>query len=65
MKDDRNVDKISWVGLVPDIFNSLAKTQNFSYKFFKPRDGNWGAINEAGEWNGLIKDLIDDEADPE
>ena len=59
----KNAKKVSWVGLVPDIFNSLAATMNFSYKLSQPRDGNWGAIDEEGSWNGMIRDLIDDVAD--
>ena len=60
---ERNIEKIPWVGLVPDIFNSLAQKLNFSYQLTQPRDGNWGAADENDDWNGMIRDLIDDEAD--
>ena len=63
MITERNIRKVPWIGFVPDIFNSLAIKLNFSYDLSKPRDGKWGAINEHGEWNGLIKDLIDHERD--
>ena len=61
--DARNINKTPWVGLIPDIFNSLARRLNFTYILSNPRDGKWGAVDENGEWNGIIKDLIDDEAD--
>ena len=60
---ERNLKNVPWAGFVPDIFDSLAIKLNFSYELANSRDGKFGAINDNGEWNGLIKDLIDDEAD--
>ena len=59
----RNIDAVPWVGPVPDIFNNLAFMFNFSYELSEPRDGKWGAISQDGEWNGMIRDLIDGVAD--
>ena len=56
--------KYNWAGLVPQIFETLAETLNFTFNLELARDGNWGSQDmETGEWNGLIKDLIDDAAD--
>ena len=48
---------------MPDIFESLAKSLNFTFSLQLSSDGKWGAQEENGEWNGMIKDLIDDLAD--
>ena len=49
--------------LVPDIYNSLARVLNFSYSLSNPKDGKWGAVGQDGEWNGMIRAVMDDEAD--
>ena len=61
----RNINKkYNWVGLVPQIFETLAENLNFTFELEVSRDGNWGAQNKVTrEWNGLIKDVIDDVAD--
>ena len=61
----RNLNKkYNWVGLVPDIFEHLAETYNFTYELFESRDGAWGYFDpETGQWAGIIRDLIDDVAD--
>ena len=61
----RNLKKnFYWTGLVPQVFESLADKLNFTFDLYLSRDGNWGSRNsKTGQWNGLIKDLIDDVAD--
>ena len=50
--------------MIPDIFNSIAKQLNFTYSIAMSRDRNWGSLNkENGEWNGIIRDIVDGEAD--
>ena len=52
------------MGLVPQIFETLAENLNFTFELEQSRDGLWGSQNQqTGEWNGLIKDLIDDVTD--
>jgi len=54
----------TWVGLVPDIFNSMARHLNFTFTLALSRDGAWGSKNAStGKWSGIIGDLIEDEAD--
>ena len=55
--DSRNLAILPWVGIVPDIYQSLAATFNFTYTLAQPRDGKWGAKLESGEWSGIVKDL--------
>ena len=60
----RNMNKkYNWAGLVPDIFESLAASLNFTFSLDLPRDGRWGAEDDAGQWSGIFSDLMDDEAD--
>ena len=61
----KNVNKVyNWVGVVPDIVEYLAESLNFTYDLVLSRDGLWGNYKEErGEWNGIIKDIMDDVAD--
>ena len=36
---------------------------NFTYTLIKPPDGQWGAIQPDGSWNGMVKMLADQEID--
>ena len=49
--------------MVPDIFNSLAVKLNFTYTLQLPRDGKWGRRDAQGRWSGIVRDLVDREAD--
>ncbi|KAK7489127.1 hypothetical protein BaRGS_00019641 [Batillaria attramentaria] len=52
------------VGLSVDLLRVFSRELNFDFDMFEPEDGNWGALDkETGEWNGLIKTLLDREAD--
>ena len=54
----------NWVGMVPDIFEHLAETYNFTYDLFESRDGAWGSYDpQTDQWSGIIRDLIEDVAD--
>jgi len=55
--------KYNWAGVVPDIFESLASSLNFTFSLDLPRDGRWGSEDESGLWSGIFKDLMDDLAD--
>ena len=56
-------EQSKWQGMVPDIFNSLAIKLNFTYTLQLPRDGKWGRRDEHGKWSGIVRDLMDEEAD--
>ena len=36
---------------------------NFSYTLIKPPDGQWGAIQTDGSWNGMVKLLANQDID--
>ena len=61
--DSRNLAGVPWVGYVPDMFQSLARSMNFTFKLAESRDGRWGIIDDSGHWNGIVKDLMEEEAD--
>ena len=46
-----------------DILNQLSKMLNFKFRLFKRFDENWGSIDENGNWNGMVSNLISGEAD--
>ena len=47
-----------------DVLKLLEKKVNFTTSLLKRLDGNWGKFNhENGTWNGMIKSLLDGEAD--
>ena len=59
-----NMNKVKWSGFIPEIYEGLAKMFNFKYQLFKPTDDKWGSFdNLTGNWNGMIRDLLDDKAD--
>jgi hypothetical protein len=60
----RNMNKkYNWAGLVPDIFESMADSLNFTFSLELPRDGRMGSEDIYGQWSGIFRDLIDDVAD--
>ena len=46
-----------------DILIQLSKMLNFKFSLFKRFDENWGSIDENGNWNGMISNLVSGEAD--
>ena len=51
-------------GLCVDLLHRLASDIGFNYDLFEVKDQKWGGRNKlTGEWNGLVKALLEDEAD--
>ena len=62
--DKRNINKIPWEGIIPDIYEGLAHILNFTFSLYQPKDGKFGNFNEtSGKWNGLIREIQEDRAD--
>ena len=60
----RNINKISWSGMCPEIYESLAENLNFSFALVMPKDRQFGSYNSAGKsWNGAIRELTEGVAD--
>ena len=51
-------------GECQDILGLFSAILNFNIQQFKRIDGEWGTLNkETGEWNGMISNLKNGEAD--
>ena len=50
-------------GFFLEPLNILAKKLNFTLNFIPSHDGQWGALNRDGTWNGMIGMLINDKTD--
>ena len=51
-------------GEFQDILLVFSGILNFNIRQFKRIDGQWGNLNqETGEWNGMISNLMNGEAD--
>ena len=51
-------------GEFQDILGFFSGSLNFNIRQFKRIDGEWGALKkETGEWNGMISNLKNGEAD--
>ncbi|KAK2496687.1 hypothetical protein MC885_006073, partial [Smutsia gigantea] len=50
-------------GYCIDLLKELAHILGFSYEIRLVEDGKYGAQDDKGQWNGMIKELIDHKAD--
>ena len=51
---------VTYWGMNEDILAIMAKNLNFTYYYTEPADQYWGAPDADGNWNGIIRELIDD-----
>ncbi|XP_054715518.1 glutamate receptor ionotropic, kainate 2-like [Uloborus diversus] len=54
---------VSYEGYCVDLIKKIAEDLKFQYKIKEVDDGSYGRKNELGEWNGMIRELIDGKAD--
>ncbi|XP_064649551.1 glutamate receptor ionotropic, delta-2-like [Lineus longissimus] len=60
----RNISgKMTWVGLTFEILNELARVLNFTYEVTEPPDLFWGIKQTDGQWNGMIREVLDEKVD--
>ncbi|XP_001356575.4 ionotropic receptor 25a [Drosophila pseudoobscura] len=50
-------------GYCIDLINEIAAIVHFDYTIQEVEDGKFGNMDEKGEWNGIVKKLIDKQAD--
>ena len=50
-------------GMFVEAFLEIASILNFTYTAINPPDGQYGAINDDGTWNGMVGELARDNAD--
>ena len=45
---------ISYSGIMPKILDYLQVSLNFTTSVARPPDGGWGAIDDRGNWGGMV-----------
>lgn len=50
-------------GYCIDLIDEIAKLVKFDYDIKEVEDGKFGNMNDKGEWNGVVRKLIDKQAD--
>ena len=50
-------------GYCIDLLNEIAKIVKFDYEIKEVEDGKFGNMDDRGEWNGIVRKLIDKQAD--
>lgn len=71
VKKSDQADHNHFYGFTIDLLRKLAKELKFTYHLYEVPDGKYGALEkysnasseDDGEWNGLIRELIDGKAD--
>eukprot|EP00116_Pleurobrachia_bachei_P001564 sb/3461826/ len=57
-------DPSCYTGVNVEIVSMMSQDLNFTYNFITPEDLKFGGKNSTtGEWNGLIRDLLDNKTD--
>ena len=46
-------------GYLIDLIEKIAEDLKFEYELYEVPDEQFGAMDDNGEWNGLIRELID------
>ncbi|XP_017786976.1 PREDICTED: ionotropic receptor 25a [Nicrophorus vespilloides] len=60
-KDEKAPKKFS--GYCIDLIDQIAEILKFDYEIVPVQDGKFGNMDEKGNWNGIVKELIDKKAD--
>lgn len=58
-----NPEKDEWTGYCIDLMNDISSILNFTYEIRPVSDGNFGSMDNEGNWNGMIKELKEKHAD--
>uniref|UniRef100_A0A5K4F5F2 Glutamate receptor n=1 Tax=Schistosoma mansoni TaxID=6183 RepID=A0A5K4F5F2_SCHMA len=58
-----NGEIINATGFAIDVLNELAIHFNFSYRLFVPQNGTYGSLDEKGEWDGMMGELVNGRVD--
>ncbi|KXJ29332.1 Glutamate receptor ionotropic, kainate 3 [Exaiptasia diaphana] len=61
-KTINNDSSVHYTGFLVDLLKKLAGDLKFSYEIHESLDGQYGLENN-GEWNGMVRELIDGKAD--
>ncbi|CAG5135910.1 unnamed protein product, partial [Candidula unifasciata] len=59
MDKEKPTSEEQYEGFCIDLAKELATIVGFNYRFELVPDGNYGSRNTEGEWDGMVKELID------
>ena len=51
-------------GFCIDLLEAISKIVNFKYEFHLVHDGKYGTTNKDGEWDGMIREILDGVSPP-
>nr|AKO90025.1 ionotropic receptor 25a.2 [Microplitis mediator] len=60
---DFNNETNDWEGICIDMLKEMQKFMRFEYKIYESPDDKFGTMDESGNWDGMIKELMLDNAD--
>ncbi|BFZ10288.1 hypothetical protein BsWGS_13327 [Bradybaena similaris] len=63
MDKEKAASEEQYEGFCVDLAKELAHIVGFNYRFQLVPDGNYGSRNAQGQWDGMVKELIDGRAD--
>lgn len=55
--------KVTYKGYCIDLLEALSKLMNFDYMIYESPDGQYGRMTPDLQWNGVVKELVDRNAD--
>ncbi|OQV18207.1 Glutamate receptor ionotropic, kainate 3 [Hypsibius exemplaris] len=61
--DNTTVNAPPYIGYLIDLIQKISDELKFEYELYEVPDKLFGAVDDNGEWNGLIRELIDKKAD--
>ncbi|CAH8620594.1 unnamed protein product [Schistosoma mattheei] len=59
----KNGEIINASGFAIDILNELAMHFNFRFRLFLPQNGTYGSLDEKGDWDGMMGELVNGRVD--
>ena len=51
--------KSAYRGYCIDMFEEISKLAKFEYKLYETPGNSYGRLNEKGQWDGAVRELID------
>uniref|UniRef100_A0A2P2I0J5 Ionotropic receptor 25a-like n=1 Tax=Hirondellea gigas TaxID=1518452 RepID=A0A2P2I0J5_9CRUS len=62
MKSNGSDGRTPYYGYCIDLIDEIKKIVGFEYEIFEARDGKFGTMDDNENWNGMIKELIEKNA---
>ena len=56
-------ERNNYSGMLIDLLNELARRLSFQYDIYVEKDMEYGYMDDEGNWNGMIRELMEGNAD--